>query len=737
MAEPISIQQLKDASEDAITLADFIYKPANVMIPRRLAADINSLQYYLDYMSSYAQHSYETYDEMVANAPNLPNGVSAFVTNDLDTAKNGIYTYNGTSFVKGDYQPENVAKEFVEAKLGGLEVFDGKVRAQDVSTLDGGTQDVKNSEFRNELDALPFEDGVLADTFVTVENTLNQRQINRGFESVVSLAGISNPKNGLRVYVKSFHAGLGVGGGYFIWDSTVNKSQHNGISLIDPSLLTEISSPSNFGNYFTPTGVGTGLFRREGVSDFAFVEWAGVHESVADNSKALKAVFASFKGVKLLNKKTYKHSETITMTVNNQYIESQGGGMYSGGTIYYTGVGTQFIVKGTVGYLNVRNVSIHSKGIDVGAEYLAGTTCFDLTDGHTCIICVESWIQGFEVLFRSNFNSFYNKFVRCRLMCFKHGLYNFANYNLHISENRVQIFNNFLTFSGNSGALVIANNSFERFNGYITNAADPEGPVKEGNLTFTGNYVEVYSNEALPTNFPRSSGNFPNNYGNNILFVGYYGTLTVTDCFMHLNGVRQIGYLESCRVLTAKRNTFTDWETGSSLAASFTCLTAVDTLDIINKPAYIGGTGNFSTTYKPLNISINKTYGNLNSIDILTGTEKYPGESRFGMGLLNGWKMTAGYGTGVQSLKTKYGVVLSGVIDGTVKTGAVICYISDAKYRPLELNKVRQYALLQTSSGGTVVNIRYSYEEGTLELVGSPTDVSSISLDGIIIPNRA
>ena len=48
MAEPISIQQLKDASEDAITLADFIYKPANVMIPRRLAADINSLQYYLD-----------------------------------------------------------------------------------------------------------------------------------------------------------------------------------------------------------------------------------------------------------------------------------------------------------------------------------------------------------------------------------------------------------------------------------------------------------------------------------------------------------------------------------------------------------------------------------------------------------------------------------------------------------------------------------------------------------------
>ena len=162
MAEPISIQQLKDASEDAITLADFIYKPANVMIPRRLAADINSLQYYLDYMSSYAQHSYETYDEMVANAPNLPNGVGAFVTNNLDTAKNGIYTYNGNSFVKGEYQPENAAKEFVEAKLGGLEVFDGKVRAQDVSTADGSTQNLKNTMFSLELSKQKLDTGITA-----------------------------------------------------------------------------------------------------------------------------------------------------------------------------------------------------------------------------------------------------------------------------------------------------------------------------------------------------------------------------------------------------------------------------------------------------------------------------------------------------------------------------------------------------------------------------------------------
>ena len=221
MAEPISIQQLKDASEDAITLADFIYKPANVMIPRRLAADINSLQYYLDYMSSYAQHSYETYDEMVANAVNLPNGVSAFVTNDLDTAKNGIYTYNGANFIKGDYQPEKAAKDYVDSKLGGLQVFDDKVRAQDVSTLDGSTQDVKNTEFRNELDALPFDGGVLADTFVTAtKNGLGtvartQREVNSEVISIRDFGALCDDSGstiatwlvlGSRIYYASLSA---------------------------------------------------------------------------------------------------------------------------------------------------------------------------------------------------------------------------------------------------------------------------------------------------------------------------------------------------------------------------------------------------------------------------------------------------------------------------------------------------------------------------------------------------
>ena len=202
MAEPISIQQLKDASEDAISLAEFINKPENVMIPRRLASDIHSLQYYLEYMKSFAQRSYETYDEMVSNANNLSENVSVFVTNDLDSSKNGIYTYNGTSFVKGEYQPENAAKEFVEAKI----------------------------------DALPFEDGTLADTFVVVDGNQNQRDVNqktaRKYISVAAMIADDKLKVGRYVSTLGYYeAGDGGGNDYLIVAASTGTS--DGGSLID------------------------------------------------------------------------------------------------------------------------------------------------------------------------------------------------------------------------------------------------------------------------------------------------------------------------------------------------------------------------------------------------------------------------------------------------------------------------------------------------------------------------
>lgn len=80
---------------------------------------------------------------------------------------------------------------------------------------------VQTIDFVNDaINNTAIEGGVLADTFVVVDGSLSQRTVNRGVESIADLSTIKNPKDGLRVYVKSYHAGLGKGGGYFIYDST-------------------------------------------------------------------------------------------------------------------------------------------------------------------------------------------------------------------------------------------------------------------------------------------------------------------------------------------------------------------------------------------------------------------------------------------------------------------------------------------------------------------------------------
>lgn len=82
----------------------------------------------------------------------------------------------------------------------------------------------------------------------TLEN-VNQRQINDGLESIAQLLSIKKPRDGMRVYVKSYHAGYNRGGGWFVYDSTkvsVNDGGNviNGwVRQVTPAYL----NPYNFG----------------------------------------------------------------------------------------------------------------------------------------------------------------------------------------------------------------------------------------------------------------------------------------------------------------------------------------------------------------------------------------------------------------------------------------------------------------------------------------------------------
>jgi hypothetical protein len=65
-----------------------------------------------------------------------------------------------------------------------------------------------------------FKNKGLVASFVIDTSGLNQQEWNNGVESIADLLAIPNPKNGSRVYVKSYYNGLNKGGGVFIYDSS-------------------------------------------------------------------------------------------------------------------------------------------------------------------------------------------------------------------------------------------------------------------------------------------------------------------------------------------------------------------------------------------------------------------------------------------------------------------------------------------------------------------------------------
>ena len=67
---------------------------------------------------------------------------------------------------------------------------------------------------------------------LVVYDGLTQKQINDGLESIATMLAIKNPRNGQRVYVKSYHAGKNKGGGTFVYDSSKANINDN-VSVIN------------------------------------------------------------------------------------------------------------------------------------------------------------------------------------------------------------------------------------------------------------------------------------------------------------------------------------------------------------------------------------------------------------------------------------------------------------------------------------------------------------------------
>lgn len=123
--------------------------------------------------------------------------------------------------------------------------------------------DITNDAINNTA----IEGGVLADTFVVVDGSLSQRTINKGLESIADLSTIKNPKNGLRVYVKSYHAGLHKGGGIFTYNEA-QITENNGGTVINGWVR---DTSSNYLNTYHFGAIADGTFHEEDTRAFQYI----------------------------------------------------------------------------------------------------------------------------------------------------------------------------------------------------------------------------------------------------------------------------------------------------------------------------------------------------------------------------------------------------------------------------------------------------------------------------------
>lgn len=411
------------------------------------------------------------------------------------------------------------------------------------------------------------------------------------------------------------------------------------------------------------------------------------------------------------------------------------GNLYGGSVLEYSGSGIGIKVMGSVGTLNLRNMRL--KGVPaVSTDYFnTGSKGIDVTDGNTSINMDKCWIDGFETLINSNYNSFYNKFSDCRFEKAKTCLANFSNNNMEVKGCRFLRFSDAITANGANGPLIVEKNSFEIFNGAIVLSTGTE----KGLVIIKNNYVEIYDNTDLPTNFPNkeASGAKPGKFGGNILVSGYFGTLVLKDNELQLGGVFRIVSATAIDVLESTGNNIHLYSSGNNLDRMFVSLSNFKSYHINDRLGKDIGIGTYTRTYSPITFTVDNPFNEKYYYDCIQGKEIFDTTTIHSVTLQNGWanSATTGYGS-AKVIPTKVGLHLSGAITGTARTG-IVAFTLPANVRPLVQGTTKSFCNLvaYTNFGaGEKVWFRYLYSTGEFRMESSPAGTADISLDGLFIP---
>ena len=113
--------------------------------------------------------------------------------------------------------------------------------------------------------------------------------VERVVDTISDLLGTSE-QTVKSVRVLNYHSGLEGGGGVFYWDATKAKSEHNGGTVIDPTVgfPTDWDNQTQLGTWFDTSNAGTGCWVRQSSDDSAVnVKWFGAKgDGVVDDTVA-------------------------------------------------------------------------------------------------------------------------------------------------------------------------------------------------------------------------------------------------------------------------------------------------------------------------------------------------------------------------------------------------------------------------------------------------------------------
>lgn len=465
-------------------------------------------------------------------------------------------------------------------------------------------------------------------------------------------------------------------------------------------------------------------------------DFGAIGDGVTDDTAAIQAAVDARQNV-YFPIGTYLVTSTITCSQFGQCLIGPGN-KYAPATIQYGGTGTAITFAAAANYAKLQD-GIYIKGVPaVSTDYYnTGSVGIDITADALSLEMYGCWMSNFETLVKSNYNSFYNKFIDNRLEQARWVLLNFSSNNLEVKGNRIQRFNTCIIVNGNDGPTNVCENSFEVFNGNLVTSSGNEYPL----VNFRGNYVEDYYTIDLPTNFPASAAPNTTKFGGGVLFSGYaFDALDIQDNNFQIASIFRMTSTTLMRHYIQKNNQLRFAQAGNNLdrLASFSTTELVHLEISDTKSETSTANAGFVRAYTQATLPTVSAENFYFFYDAFADTTYYRVSNPVTLTLLNGWTAPDTTFGAPKVFKKGDSTMLSGLVDGTAKTDVIVFQIPAAA-RPYEYGTTRSFANFSAFSadgGGTIVRFRYVYTSGDFRQEGAPASVARIPLDGIIIPPR-